>query len=75
MKQATSRDVTKYRWSDIATEQLNPSNVVHSAIALEDTLDLDVFLHPGKTGSMEPINTSEANSPCAFRKLFSQQPV
>jgi quercetin dioxygenase-like cupin family protein len=109
MKQATSRDVTKYRWSDIATEQLNPllnrklitgervmvselelkkgcvvpahhheneqvtyilrgalkfevngkeiilysgdvllipSNVVHSAIALEDTLDLDVFSPP-----------------------------
>jgi quercetin dioxygenase-like cupin family protein len=109
MKQATSRDVTKYRWSDIATEQLNPllnrklitgerimvselelkkgcvvpahhheneqvtyilrgalkfevngkeiilysgdvllipSNVLHSAIALEDTLDLDVFSPP-----------------------------
>ena len=109
MKQATSRDVTKYRWADIAGEQLNPllnrklitgdrvmlselelkkgcvvpphhheneqvtyilrgalkfevnrkeiilysgdvlhipSNAVHSAIALEDTLDLDIFSPP-----------------------------
>ena len=109
MKEAQSRDVTKYRWADIADEQLNPlltrklitgdrvmlselvlkkgcvvpahhheneqvtyvlrgtlkfvvngkeiilhtgdvlhipSNVVHSAEALEDTLDLDVFSPP-----------------------------
>ena len=109
MKEAHGREVTKYRWTDIAAEQLNPlltrkiitgdrvmlselvlkkgcvvpahhheneqvsyvlqgtlkfevngkeiilqtgdvlqipSNVVHSAIALEDTLDLDVFSPP-----------------------------
>jgi quercetin dioxygenase-like cupin family protein len=109
MKEAHGRDVTKYRWEDIAEEQLNPlltrklvtgdrvmlselllkkgcvvpahhheheqvsyvlsgslkfevngkeiilnagdvlhipSNVVHSAIALEDTLDLDIFSPP-----------------------------
>ena len=109
MKEAQSRDVTKYRWKDLEEEQLNPlltrklitgdrvmlselvlkkgcivpahhheneqvtyvlrgtlkfvvngkeiilntgdvlhipSNVVHSAEALEDTLDLDVFSPP-----------------------------
>jgi quercetin dioxygenase-like cupin family protein len=109
MKEATGRDVTKYRWTDIASEELNPlltrklmtgdrvmlselilkkgcvvpphhheheqvsyvlkgslkfevngreiflqsgevlhipSNVVHSAVALEDTLDLDIFSPP-----------------------------
>ena len=109
MKEAMSRNVTKYRWADIPGEQLNPllyrklitgdrvmlselelkkgcvvpshhheneqlsyvlrgalkfevngkeiilhsgevlhipSNVVHSAIALEDTLDLDIFSPP-----------------------------
>jgi len=109
MKDAQSRDVTKYRWADLSEEQLNPlltrklitgdrvmlselvlkkgcvvpphhheneqvsyvlrgtlkfvvngkeiilqtgdvlhipSNVVHSAEALEDTLDLDVFSPP-----------------------------
>ncbi|HSU87289.1 MAG TPA: cupin domain-containing protein [Terriglobia bacterium] len=109
MKEAQSRDVTKYRWEDLPEEQLNPlltrklmtgdrvmlselvlkkgcvvpahhheneqisyvlrgtlkfvingeeiilrtgevlhipSNVVHSAEALEDTLDLDVFSPP-----------------------------
>ena len=109
MKEAVSREVTKYSWSDIKAEQLNPlltrklitgdrvmisqlilkkgaivpahhheneqvtyiisgslkfdmtgkevillagdvlhipSNVVHSAIALEDTIDLDVFSPP-----------------------------
>jgi quercetin dioxygenase-like cupin family protein len=109
MKEVKSRDVTKYRWADIAEEQLNPlltrklitgddvmlselvlkkgcvvpahhheneqvtyiisgslrfevngeeiilragevlhipSNVVHSAVALEDTLDLDIFSPP-----------------------------
>jgi len=109
MKEAQSRDVTKYRWADLPEEQLNPlltrklmtgervmlselvlkkgcvvpahhheneqisyvlrgtlkfvvngeeiilrtgevlhipSNVVHSAEALEDTLDLDVFSPP-----------------------------
>ena len=108
-KQATRGDVTKYRWADIASEQLNPllsrklitgdrvmlselelkkgcvvpahhheneqvtyilrgalkfevggkeiilysgdvlhipSNIIHSAIALEDTLDLDIFSPP-----------------------------
>jgi quercetin dioxygenase-like cupin family protein len=109
MKEAPSRDVTKYSWADIASEQLNPlldrklitgdrmmlselvlkkgcvvpahhhdneqltyvlkgalkfevngkeiilrtgdvlhipSNVIHSATALEDTLDLDIFSPP-----------------------------
>ena len=109
MKEATTRGVTKYRWADIADEQLNPlltrklitgdrvmlselvlkkgcvvpahhheneqvsyvirgtlkfevngreiilragdvlhipSNVVHSATALEDTLDIDIFSPP-----------------------------
>jgi quercetin dioxygenase-like cupin family protein len=109
MKEAQTRDVTKYRWADLSEEQLNPlltrklitgdrvmlselvlkkgcivpphhheneqvsyvlrgtlkfvvngkeiilhtgdvlhipSNVVHSAEALEDTLDLDVFSPP-----------------------------
>jgi len=109
MKEAHGRDVTKYRWTNIAEEQLNPllsrkfitcdrvmiaelnlkkgcvvpphhheheqvsyvvkgklkfdingkdilvesgevlhipSNVVHSAIALEDTFDLDIFSPP-----------------------------
>jgi quercetin dioxygenase-like cupin family protein len=109
MKETKGRDVTKYRWADIAEEQLNPlltrkiitgdrvmlselvlkkgcvvpahhheneqvsyvirgtlkfevngketilragevlhipSNVVHSAVALEDTLDLDIFSPP-----------------------------
>lgn len=109
MKEATERDVTRFRWDDIPEEQLNPllsrklitgdrimmshvilkkgsvvpahkheneqityilrgvlkfevngqdivlregdvlhipSNVVHSALALEDTLDLDVFSPP-----------------------------
>jgi len=109
MKEAQGRDITKYRWENIAEEQLNPllsrkvltgdrvmiaemilkkgcvvpphhheheqvsyvvkgklrfeingkeillesgevlhipSNVVHSAIALEDTLDLDIFSPP-----------------------------
>jgi quercetin dioxygenase-like cupin family protein len=109
MKEAPSRDVTKYSWTDIASEQLNPlldrklitgdrmmlselvlkkgcvvpahhhdneqltyvlkgalkfevngkeiilrtgdvlhipSNVIHSATALEDTLDLDIFSPP-----------------------------
>jgi len=109
MKEAQGRDITKYRWENIAVEQLNPllsrkvltgdrvmiaemilkkgcvvpphhheheqvsyvvkgklrfeingkeillesgevlhipSNVVHSAIALEDTLDLDIFSPP-----------------------------
>ena len=109
MKEATGRDVTKYTWSDMAAEQLNPlltrklitgdrvmlselmlkkgcvvpahnheheqvscvlkgllkfevngkeiilhtgdvlhipSNVVHSAVALEDTLDIDIFSPP-----------------------------
>src|SRR6516162_3212522 len=109
MKEAQGRDITKYRWENVAVEQLNPllsrkvltgdrvmiaemilkkgcvvpphhheheqvsyvvkgklrfeingkeillesgevlhipSNVVHSAIALEDTLDLDIFSPP-----------------------------
>ena len=109
MKEVTSREVTKYRWADIQSEQLNPlltrklitgdrvmlselilkkgavvpahhheneqvtfilsgclkfdmsgkevilrtgevlhipSNVVHSATALEDTVDLDIFSPP-----------------------------
>jgi len=109
MKEAQGRDITKYRWENVAEEQLNPllsrkvltgdrvmiaemilkkgcvvpphhheheqvsyvvkgklrfeingkeillesgevlhipSNVVHSAIALEDTLDLDIFSPP-----------------------------
>jgi quercetin dioxygenase-like cupin family protein len=47
MKEATTGEVTKYRWADIAGEVLHiPSNVVHSAIALEDTVDLDIFSPP-----------------------------
>jgi len=109
MKETQQKDVTKYRWADIASEELNPlltrklitgdrvmlselilkkgcvvpphhheneqvsyvirgtlkfevngkeiilhagdvliipSNVVHSALALEDTLDLDIFSPP-----------------------------
>ncbi len=128
MKEATSREVTKYSWADITAEQLNPlltrklvtgdrimlselilkkgcvvpphhheneqvtyvvrgslkfevngteiilnsidvlhipSNVVHSATALEDTVDLDVFSPPRQDWWMERTNISGANNRCA----------
>ena len=49
-----------------------PSNMPHSAEALEDTVDLDVLTLPAPIGSTAPTNICEAKNNFQLHALFRQ---